>query len=580
MTLRRKKLNIRALDVSFAVCFLLALCFMLWKAPYGFGGSDEAFYLTVPHRLALGDRLFADEWHLSQLSAFFTLPYVRLFRLIVGSNDGIMLTARYTYVVIHSLAAIYLFIRLRRYGASAVFAAIIFMLYTPFDMMCYSYNTIALDMLSLAGVTAGTADAGARASMPLAGFMFACAVICCPYLAAVYALYALIVLLAAIWRRRNAALPAQGLFTGAVFARITLGILLAVVLFAVFFFRHTSVKELFASFPGIFSDPEHPSYSVIFMLKHYIYCLVTAHKLMLLPLALYAVHLAALALDKNRRAHAWLHVVLSSAVALICWALFIGGLTEQYYNSIMLPLAFVGFTSYVLLDEKPRALFAALFVPGVLYSMCVSATSNMGFNVMGMAFSTANIASAVFIGLLLRQCMHGGGAHRAISMCALAAPLVCLAALVVIVKGTHCFWEASPAQLDSVIQDGPARGIITAERLCEDYTRIYDELSEYKSMPGENILVYAQETWCYLILDDHPYAGFSAWLSGLDDTTVERLRLYYSLRPEKTPKYIYILKSTAFTPVNLDSDEIYSAANKNGYAVEESALSWRLEKLA
>ncbi len=55
-------------DVLFIALMVGALAFSVWKLSYGFGGNDEAFYLTIPHRLTLGDAMFADEWHLSQLS--------------------------------------------------------------------------------------------------------------------------------------------------------------------------------------------------------------------------------------------------------------------------------------------------------------------------------------------------------------------------------------------------------------------------------------------------------------------------------------------------------------------------------
>ena len=82
MGAENKKFNISRQSLSALCLFAAALAFMLWKCRYGLGGSDEAFYLTVPHRLCLGDELFRDEWHLSQLSSFLTLPFVWLYRLI------------------------------------------------------------------------------------------------------------------------------------------------------------------------------------------------------------------------------------------------------------------------------------------------------------------------------------------------------------------------------------------------------------------------------------------------------------------------------------------------------------------
>ena len=578
MKLSGKKLNISKQSLVFAALFVLSFAFMLWKCPYGFGGSDEAFYLTVPHRLTLGDELFRDEWHLSQLASFFTLPFVSAYRHFDGSNDGIMLAARYTYTVIHALAALVIYLRLRHFGWLSVAGSIIYMLFTPFDMMSYSYNTVALDTLALAGVLAGTSD-GRRAPDIAAGALFACAVVCCPYLVTVYALYLVMTALYAVLYRKTWKRTWQNpLLTWRCFGRVTVGIMITAALFAVFFFRHSSIADVAAALPGLFTDPEHPGYSVVFMLKHYVYCLVTAHRLIYVPLGIYALSLAWLIFDKKHTEHAHIHLSLAALSALVCFLLFSKELTQSYYNGIMLPLAFVGFTAYLLLDDKPRGLFAAHFMLGLLYSVCVCATSNMGFDVMSMAFSVVNIASCVFIALLLRQMARSPRSQRRLVLASGIAPVVCLALLVVTVKAAHCFWDAPPAWLTVRIEAGPARGIVTSQRLNDDYMRVYDDLAEYRDEPRGNILVYAQETWCYLILDDYPYAGFSAWLSGLDSVTELRLRLYYELNSGKYPQYVYILKDNAFAAPQLDGARIYAEAEANGFSVEENDVSWKLTR--
>lgn len=573
-----EKLHISRQDLAFALLFAASLAFMLWKCPYGFGGSDEAFYITVPHRLTLGDKLFRDEWHLSQLASFFTLPFVSAYRHFAGSNDGIMLAARYAYAVIHALAALVIYLRLRRFGWLSAAGCIIYMLFTPFDMMCYSYNTVALDTLALAGVLAGTAD-GRRLPEIAAGALFACAVICCPYLAVVYALYlAATALYAVCHKKTGKSLWYNPLMTWRCFGRVTCGVLITAALFAVFFFRHSGVADVIGALPGLFTDPEHPGYSVGFMLKHYVYCLLTAHRLMIVPLGMYGLSLVWLAFDKRRVKNAHIHLALAALAALVCFMLFSKELTQSYYNGVMLPLAFVGLTAYLLLENKPRALFAALYVLGLLYSMCVCATSNMGFDVLSMAFSVVNLGSAAFIALLLRQMSGMKPKHRRLGVVSGAAPVVCLALLVITVKASHCFWDAPPAWLTVRVEAGPARGLVTSQRLNDDYMRVYNDLASYESEPRGNILVYAQETWCYLILDDYPYAGFSAWLSGLDSVTEQRLRLYYELNGDKYPQYVYILKDNAFAAPQLDGARIYTEAEKNGFSVSENDVSWKLTR--
>lgn len=577
--IRKRKAYISKQSLMFLCLFLAAFAFMLWKCPFGFGGSDEAFYLTVPHRLCLGDELFYDEWHLSQLSSFFTLPFVCLFRAVTGSNDGLILASRYVYVGVHSAVALIIYLRLRKLGAAAVPASIIFMLYTPFDMMCYSYNTIAVDMLVLGGVIAGTAAEGGRVPYILGGALFAYAVVCCPYLAAVYFMYLLAVPLCSALGRKGIASEKSAVFTWRRFGLFTGGVLLVLCMFLVFFFMHSGVKQLLSALPGLFTDPEHPGYSLWFMLKHYIYCILTAHRLMPLVLVMFAAFIIAAAVDKKRFFRAPMYFASATLCALLCWGLFLPELTERYYNGIMFPLAPLGLVAYILLEEKPRELFWACYVPGVLYSFCVSASSNMGFLVLSMALSVADISGIIFIGLLTRQIRALPVKNAVFGQISAVISVACLFVLVVAVKATHCFWNGSPAQLDSRIEDGAARGVITSEELCADYGRIYDDLQYYADKPRGGILVYAQETWCYLILNDYPYSSFSAWLSGLDGTTEQRLELYYDLNQEKYPEYIYILKDTAFVQTNIEAASVYEDAEKYGFSVLENDLSYKLEKI-
>lgn len=576
--IKKRKANISKQSLVFFCLFLAAFAFMLWKCPFGFGGSDEAFYLTVPHRLCLGDELFYDEWHLSQLSSFFTLPFVWLYRAVTGSNNGMILAARYVYAVVHSAVTLVIYLRLKKFGTAAVPTVIIFMLYTPFDMMCYSYNTIAVDALVLGGVIAGTAAEEARLPHVISGAFFACAVICCPYLAAVYPLYLIAVLLCSVLARKGK-VGDRAIFTWCRFGFFSCGILLIVCLFLVFFFRHSGVKQVLSALPGLFTDPEHPGYSLWFMLKHYVYCIVTAHSLMPVVIALFAALIIAAAVDKKRGERALLYFVSAALCTLLCWALFVPELTERYFNGIMFPLAPLGLVAYILLDEKPRGLFWACYVPGVLYSFCVSASSNMGFLVLSMALSVADAAGISFIGHLARQMRALPGKKAVLGQISATLSVVCLFALVVTVKATHCFWNGSPAQLNCRIENGAASGVITSEALCTDYERIYDDMQYYADKPREGMLVYAQETWIPLILDDYPYSGFSAWLSGLDETTEQRLALYYDINPEKYPHYIYILKNTAFAQPNIDAARVYADAEKYGFSVLENELSYKLEKI-
>lgn len=548
--------------------FALSLALMIWKLPYGFGGDDEGFYLTIANRLTLGDRLFTDEWHLSQLSSFFLYPFVRLFKAITGGTDGILLASRRLYLVCHSAAAAAVYFRLRKYGAFSVLGSIFFLLFTPFDMMTCSYNTVAIDALALCGAFAASYEKDA--DMLLAGVFLAFAVVCCPYLAFAYVLYALVCCAyKLLYRKCGKAFFSFRPFSPKALCLVTAGAGLVFILFLVFLLSHTSVREIAESLTGLFSDPEHPSYSVFYMLKHYIYCIVTSHPYALIPIGIYALSLAVLALDKNRKRHALTYFALSAAASVLWLALFVPELIEKNFNGIMLPLLPMGFTAYLLLEHKPRALFDFVFLLGIIYSVCVCSTSNMGYDILSIGFSAVNIANLIFTGMLLKE--HAG---RKVYSAIAFIPTALLCVLMLTVKINHCFWDAAPAELDAMLDAGPAKGIVTNAYFKNSYDSINADMAEYKGEDG-NILIYSQQAWEYLV-PDMPYASFSAWLSGLDEKTDARLELYFSMNPQKTPEHIYIPKTSSFGELNIPPESIRSAAEKYGYALTENDISYKL----
>ena len=300
-----RRIRLTRADGLFFLLFAAALALALWKVPYGFGWYDEAFYLTIPHRLTLGDALFLDEWHLSQMSGLLLTPFVALYRGLFQCNDGILLAARHFYVALHGLVALFVYLRLRRFGAASVFAAVSFFLFTPFDIMAYSYNTMAIDLLTLCCVGLATMRPGNRPALLLSGAAFAGSVLCCPYLAFVYFLYAALAAVRGIFRRRRRAVPAADgasgdgafLLSAKAFFFLTLGIALPAALFLLFVFSRASLSELLRVFPALFTDPEHADLSLLSKLSQYLRHCQPYYRY---GFAAYGLLLLALLLDKNR----------------------------------------------------------------------------------------------------------------------------------------------------------------------------------------------------------------------------------------------------------------------------------------
>jgi hypothetical protein len=560
-----------------------AIIFALHKAPLGFGGNDEPFYLTIAHRLSLGDGLFRDEWHLSQMSGFLTMPYVALYRLIHNSTDGIILTTRYTYVIVHAIVSIFAYNRLRKYGFMAIAASILYFIFTPYNIMALCYNTMSLDLLVLSGLLLATFKATRTVPFVLSGLAYAGAVLCCPYLVSGYVLYAICFALAFVLRRLNHCPKFLKLFifNGRVFMKFTFGVMGLTVAFFGFLMTRISLTEIFDNLPYMLEDPEHPRIPFLDKMRYYFKFTYECHPQFYISFKTYAVVLVAMILDRNRRNHRSFYLLCTLAITFFSYMLFVPKMTTVYYNAIVFPMFFVGVTSYILCKKKPRALFATLFIIGIVYSICVCNTSNQYFYVISMASAICNIASMIFLGVLIKEIRQKpdkvayGKILANVSLVASCFIILLLSYFEIDTKANHCFWEPQPVSiLSKEIEHGPAKGIYTTDANALNYETLYKDLKDaYRGKSSDNILIMSERTWCYIALNNFDYGTYSAWLSGEKDLTLNRLQKFYSLNPKKIPKYVFIPKDTKW-----DINRILNEALHDGYTYKETEVSYQLER--
>lgn len=568
-------------DYIFIALIAGGIIFAFWKCVFGFGGNDEAFYLTVPQRFNMGDALIKDEWHLSQLSGFLLMPFVWLFTTITGSTEGIILAARVLYIIFHATVSIVIYTRIRKYGYVSVFASVLYFIYTPYDIMAMSYNTMGLDFVTLAGVIMGTASYKKKLPLIVSGVAFAAAVLCCPYLAVAYILYGICVLIHTFIKNKETKFILKSeLFAGKTFLFFSIGIFALASVFLVFVLTRVSIKEIFNYLPYLMTDPEHPQIALGTRFGMYFKSIYNCHSHFYIALFSYLVMIVVMIIDRKRKSHRSIYLIVTTAIVIFCYVLLLPQLTYSTYNAIMFPLIFIGITSYILCENKPKPLFASLFVLGIIYSFAICFSSNQYFYVISMVITASNIASYVFLAQLLREMKttqdnieYAVWVKRG-SFLFVAFMIFLQGAFQITVKAEHCFWESgNTSNLTAQIKNGPAKGIYTNVNNCNTYEQIYSDLQYYKNKQEDKILFLTSRTWCYLAVD-FPYGTLSAWISGEKPSSVERLKTYYRVNYEEIPKYIYIPKESEWDFTNL-----YNDAQLSGYSVEENDISYKLEKI-
>ena len=139
--------------VMLAVAALLsavALVAVFWRLRRGIDFTDEAFYLALPYRFALGDQPFVDELNIAQTSGLLLYPFVKLHVAVRGST-GIFLFIRILYVLFFSLVGWTAYqlgsTRLPRHAALLAGTACIAFL--PYGIPGLSYNTLGCGLLAI-----------------------------------------------------------------------------------------------------------------------------------------------------------------------------------------------------------------------------------------------------------------------------------------------------------------------------------------------------------------------------------------------------------------------------------------------
>lgn len=567
-------------DYLFFALLIGGVLFSLWKTRYGFGGSDEAFYLTIPHRLLKGDALFVDEWHLSQMSSFLQLPFMWAYTTFTGSTEGIILAARIFYVFVHAAASGLIYWKLRNYGIISVVGSFLYFIYTPYNIMALSYDSMGVELMVLAGVLLATANYDKKLQLIFSGLCLAGAVLCCPYLAVLYLLYAIGMVVHILLRKKDIRCAVTTkMFAPKTFLFFSVGVGAAAVVFLIFVLTRASIGDIMQNLPHMLEDPEHPSVPFMDKVGTYFNSVFNMHPHFRYGLLAYGVMLLVMIFDKKRRLHRSVYLITTTGVVIFSQILLLPQLGESTYNAIMFPMLFIGVSAYILCKDKPRTVFAALFVPGIIYSLCIHCTSNQGFYVISMAMTVANVASYVFLARLITEMRESPDNItyavwiKRFSFCFITLMLVLQGAFEIGSKARHVFWENEPATLTEEIQHGAAAGIYTNANRSVEYENYYTDMQQYKKMRSGNILFMSINTWYYLDVEDFDYGTYSAWLSGEKPATLERLKTFYELNPDKQPEYVYVPLNSEW-----DMNTLKTMATQNGYTIHDLQFGVSFEK--
>lgn len=526
-------------DILAAVTFALAVCFLWWRCKWGIGNIDESFYLTVPYRLWMGDGLLQHEWHVSQTVGFLLLPFMKGYMLLSGgSTEGIVLSFRHIYVVAQALATVWLYLRLKRLDRLGAFAvSLVFLLFAPSGIMALSYISLGILCLNLAFVLALTNEKGRRKDWLVAGLLFAAAVLCCPYLAAVYLLYCLAVLI-----KRMKKLPAEeaDVFSPRCWAWVTAGAAALAAVFLGFLFSRTSLKNILTALPWILYDPRHEPRSLLTIVTTYFTGILEVNRLLPLWLLSYAVLLIVAHRKENQacRALCYLLGLLTAACSLA--ALLVQGCFISY---LMFPLTLLApFCCLLSKQRNTRRILKTWWLPGMLYTLLIHCASNQGFYSIANASAVPLAASLMICVLTGRELLtaQAGPALRRTAVAMLAAVLLLQVSSLTWKRYSYVFWEPSRAAQTCYVEFGPQKGLMISEERYHHYEMLLNDTAPVRAAKPGTVLYVSTFSWLYLAHPGAEIGAYSGWLSLVGDYVADKLAAYYEMNPEKLPDVAYV----------------------------------------
>lgn len=596
------KKRFTAYDICFFISLAAAAIFLIWKCRYGYGAGDEPFYLTLAQRLADGDALLSQEWNLSQLSGFLLLPFYRIYRFFFTSTDGIVLHFRYLYVLVQALVCLLLYGKLRRFRFGGVIAVLLFCLYTPYDIMALSYNTMSLMTMTLCLVFLACNDTRKCSGYLWAGLFYALAVLCHPYLIFLYVLYLIVCVcaypLCMLLHRGKESVRAR--LHGLLF--FTVGAAIPAILLLLFILSRAGFSDVLINLKELLYDPDHSSRSLYSVIYGYFYEIFRGFGTYFTA---WAVVLCLALLDRKRHKNAWMYFCMTALLTALAIVIHLPSIQTDY-NYIMFPVSLCGLTSYVLTGRKNHSVFFRIWCTGILYTFCLSWASNQGLNAICMGMPLVMIASVILIYEFLHETYAGrqasstsqnpAGMTQYSTMLSIGIALLLLCSQLVsqcYAKSVHAFWEPSVSALTETIYDGPLKGVRTTKEHANAYETRLSDISSYKEDSGP-VLFLTSTPWCYLYAD-REYGTYSSWLSSLSTADPaasaarlqERLGRYYELHPDKLPTQIYIAKNDLWDDDAVSGQTTYapfsvslSSSTVPIYSVTETEYGYHLVQIS
>ena len=488
---------------------------LFWRCFYSVNTTDEAYYIGTVYRLWFGDGMLCDEWNpTQQMCSFWLYPFYALFRLILGSNDGMILAFRLLYIVFQLFISGYMYGKLKKFGYISFFPIFFYLLSTAFNINSLSYNTMANSALAALLVTLVMMEKPDWKNCVWCGIFASIVVMGNPYAVFAYVLYgAACAAVTFLFKKLHKETPVSLQFT--TFFKMSLTAAGVMVVFLLFTFWHATLERIVKNLPYIVGDQEHVQRWNVKISDYFRYFREHYLGAVIVPIVVSAIAL----FDKKRVKHGAIYMGLS-VVSIFPYMIY-HGLISDYVpiNLVTVPICFLGVTAYVVSEKKLHRVFYIWYLPAMIYPFIVQITSNTGPLAVSAGFVTAGAASVLLAASwameqensLVKNILHG--------------VMVLQLVIMLFLRITYVWVDSPMSELTTKVERGAAKGLYTTEVVAQYYEEMYDDIDALNMNEDDGFLVVGSEPLLYLYAD-RQVASYSTWQVYTNET---RLYRYYEI---------------------------------------------------
>ena len=500
---------------------------LFWRCFYSVNTTDEAYYVGTVYRLWFGDGMLCDEWNpTQQMCSFWLYPFYVLFRLILGSNEGMILAFRLLYIAFQLVISGYLYMKLKRFGMISSFAVFFYLLSTAFNINSLSYNTMANSCLVALLVTLAVMEKPNWKTCIWCGIFASIVVMANPYAVFAYVLYGVgCGAVTLIGRKSKKEIPTALQF--GMFFKMSLTAAAVLAVFLIFTFQNATLERIAKNLPYIIGDQEHYQRWDVKISDYFRYFKEHYLGSTIVPVAVSVIAL----IDKKRVEHG--KIYMGIAVLSVLPYMIYHGLISDYVpvNLVTVPICFLGIPAYIVSKERLKKIFYIWYVPAMLYPFIVQITSNTGPLAVSAAFVTAGAASVLLAAFWAKE--QDGKIWKTVIYGVVLLQL----AMMLLLRITYVWADASLSELTTKVERGAAKGLYTTAEAEQYYNEVYDDIDALNMKEDDGFLVIGSDPLLYLYAEKE-VASYSTWQVYTNET---RLYRYYEIHDGegKFPSVIY-----------------------------------------